>query len=107
MSLKAIRAKNLNLIRHMHGGHKHTVKLLGSLVSNECNLSNLALGKKPISDNLAESIEKKLSLPSGWMSRDNLLFTKQVSPIDYEIIKVISAFSEEAKSGLLNFIKEK
>lgn len=73
--LKAIRAFNLDLLRHLHGGHKRVAKMLEG-VANWKYLSDYATASKPISDYTARAIENRLQLPPHWLDRDNATVLK-------------------------------
>ena len=64
----------------------------------------MATGDMEISDHDARRIEKILSLPDGWMDRDNTLMFS-MSKVDFQIYSNLSSQSETAKEGLLNFLE--
>jgi hypothetical protein len=102
---KNLRAENLDFIRWMFGGHVYTAKLLQSAISNEALLSQLALGKKPISDSVARSVEHILELPTGWLDRDNIGHIKSINQIDFDITNYFKDLPCDSKDGLHKFLK--
>lgn len=96
------RSENLDLIRHLHGGHKPVARKLNS-IANENYLSQMATGGREITDHEAQQIEKALALPDGWMDRDHLAMF-DMSKVDYDIYSNLSAKPEAAKAGLLVFL---
>ena len=102
--MKPIRANNLDLIRWINGGHQCTAQILKKSISNECLLSDLALGKKMISDYVARNIEKDINLPEGWLDRDNISFINKLTKNDFELANILLSLSDEAKEGLQKFL---
>ncbi|MDP1682979.1 MAG: hypothetical protein Q8L39_14555 [Burkholderiales bacterium] len=101
--LTTIRSKNLDLIRWLNFGHKNTAKKLSSL-TNENYISKMATGDMAISDYDARQIEKILSLPDGWMDRDNIALLS-MSDVDFKINTRLSSQPQTAKDGLLIFLE--
>lgn len=98
-----IRAKNLDLIRWINGGQENTAAKLSD-VTNYNYISKMATGDMEISDNQARKIERIMSLPNGWMDRENLsmLLMKEA---DFKIYTRIKEKTETAKNGLLAFLE--
>jgi hypothetical protein len=100
---RTIRSINLDLIRWLNHGHTNTAKTLSSL-TNENYISKMATGDREISDNDARQIEKILSLPYGWMDRDNISMLS-MSEVDFKIYAHLNSQSQSAKNGLLAFLE--
>lgn len=100
---RTIRSRNLDLIRWLNHGHKNTAKKLSSL-TNENYISQMATGDMEISDHNARQIEKTLSLPDGWMDRDNVSILS-MSKVDFKIYSHLNSQSQIAKDGLLAFLE--
>lgn len=100
---RTIRSTNLDLIRWLNHGHKNTAKKLSSL-TNENYISQMATGDMEISEHDARRIEQILSLPDGWMDRDNIPMLS-MSKVDFKIYSHISSQSQTAKDGLLAFLE--
>ena len=96
------RSENLDLLRHLNGGHKPTARKLVS-VANENYISQMATGDREITDYEAKQIEIALALPDGWMDRDHLAMFG-MSKLDYNIHSTIRIRPEAAKHGLLEFL---
>lgn len=102
-----MRAKNLDLIRWMNYGHKSTAEKLKYAISNENYLSEMATGRRKITDDNARRIETELSLPKGWMDRDNISILKTLTDIDIDIIDGLTQCTNEQKQGLKSFLASK
>lgn len=99
---RTIRSRNLDLIRWLDCGHKHTVKKLDS-ITNANYLSKMATGEMEISDLKARSIEKAIDFPVGWMDRDNVALI-MTTAIDFELHRLLANYPEDAKAGLVKFL---
>lgn len=97
-----IRSTNLDLLRHLNYGHKNTAKKLAGL-TNENYISQMATGEREISDHDARSIEALLSLPAGWIDRDNIAMLNMGSA-DFELCTSLTRHSQHAKEALLMFL---
>lgn len=100
---RTIRSINLDLIRWLNYGHKNTTEKLSSL-TNKNYISQMATGDMEISDHDARIIEQLLSLPDGWMDRDNILMLS-MSKVDFNIYSYLITKSQSAKDGLLAFLE--
>ncbi|TNC80196.1 MAG: hypothetical protein C9356_14815 [Oleiphilus sp.] len=101
---RTIRSINLDLIRWLKGGQKPTAEKLAHVL-NANYVSKMATGDKPISDETAREIERSLSLPNGWLDRDNEQIIRMANP-DYELLVSIRDKSEAAKKSLARFIND-
>ena len=101
--LPAVRSNNLNLIRWLHNGHNNTAKILSSLINSNL-LSQIATNKKDMPDDLARRIEKELSLPNGWMDRDNKSAIL-MGHTDFNLYFKTKNLPPAAKNSLLNFLE--
>jgi len=100
---RTIRSTNLDLIRWLNHGHKNTAAKL-SAITNENYISKMATGDMAISDYDARQIEKTLSLPDGWMDRDNIALLS-MGKADFKIHCFLSNQPQTAKDGLLAFLE--
>lgn len=96
------RSANLDLLRHLNFGHKNTAKKLSSL-TNENYISQMVTGDREISDHDARSIERLLSLPTGWMDRDNLAMLR-LDRVDFDLCASLTRHSQPAKEALLTLL---
>lgn len=64
----------------------------------------MATGDMEISEYDARRIEQILSLPDGWMDRDNIPMLS-MSKVDFKIYSHLSSQSQTAKDGLLAFLE--
>jgi hypothetical protein len=99
---RTIRSRNLDLIRWLDYGHKHTAKKLDS-ITNTNYLSKMATGEMEISDRKARSIEKTLGFPVGWLDRDNVALV-MTTATDFELHRLLVDYPEDAKAGLVKFL---
>jgi hypothetical protein len=100
---RTIRSINLDLIRWMNFGHENTAKKLVSVITNAAYLSKMATGDMEISDRKARSIEKELSLPNGWMDRDNIAVLKTPAE-DMAVLASLAHLTPQAKTNLAKFL---
>lgn len=87
----------------MNFGHERTAKKLASVISNAAYLSKMATGDMEISDRKARSIEKELSLPIGWMDRDNVAVLR-TSAEDMAVLTSLSHLNPQVKLKLASFL---
>ena len=66
-----LRATNLDLLRWRSGTHERVAKKLAHL-TNSKYLSDMATGKRQVTDGEAREIERSFKLPERWLDRDNL-----------------------------------
>lgn len=95
-------ARNLDFLRWKHGTHEALSKQLEGVL-NWKELSDFALGQKPIPKYRANSIEERLSLPVGWLSRDNLSLV-DLSATEHELVTQVLAASPKVKVALAQLL---
>jgi len=93
---------NLDLIRWLNYGHKNTAKKL-SIVTNANYLSKMATGDMEIGDQEARTIEKTLTLPVGWLDRDNIAMLN-LSATEFELHQLVIHLPNESRVALLGFL---
>jgi hypothetical protein len=71
---------------------------------NKTEMSHIYWEKKPITDYLAQSIEKAFKLPSGWLSEDRE-FIFSASPGETAALRSLSALPTNLKTALLQLIE--
>lgn len=99
---RTTRSNNLDLIRWLNGGHEPTAKKMAH-ITNANYVSKMATGDMDISDPMAREIERAFSLPERWLDRENeniLVMSKE----DYELVSLLSGFSQDAKNSLIQFL---
>ena len=91
-----VRAININLLRHLQGGHKAFAKKLDGAV-NWSYLSKMCLGIMPIEDFVARQVEQRLDIAVGWLDRkmDTVL---SATNDDWLLISKIVALPAEPKT---------
>ena len=95
-------SNHLDFLRWKYGTHEALQKELHGILSwNE--LSEFSLGKKQIPPYQARAVEEKLSLPKGWLDRENLSLA-EVSNTEYELIRQIQSTTPDVKSALLQLL---
>ena len=94
---------NVDFLRWKYGTHKALASRLKAIV-NWKELSDYALGNAELGSGRAASIEMTLSLPSGWIQRDNISLT-ELSVEDYELVSSVLSSSPQVKSALLGLLK--
>lgn len=99
---RTTRSENLDLLRHLNGTHERAASKLSAL-TNPAYISQMATGEREITNYDARQIEKLLSLPEGWMDRDNHAMLG-MSKVDYEIYASVKGRPDAAKAGLLAFL---
>ena len=97
------RSTNLDLIRWLNAYHKTTAKKLAAVITNDNYLSQMANGERPIDDGIARKIEKTLTLPVGWMDRDNLALLK-MAPSEFDLYRMVARYPDETKLALASFL---
>lgn len=97
-----MRVANLRLLRYLHGSQNDLVSALAPKFS-AVTIKGMIGGYTMITDAVAEEIENKLNLPSGWLSRDNEGLI-QMSTLNYEIQEKISAMPPKEKERLKSLI---
>ena len=100
---RTVRSENLDLLRHIGGGHYPLAKRLNS-TTNAAYLSKMATGQKEISDYQARRIEELLELPRGWMDRNHEV-VHQMSLLLYEIWTSVSELPLEKQQALATLLR--
>ena len=100
---RTTRSNNLDLLRHIQGGHTPLAKRLKS-TTNSAYLSRMATGRRAISNTQAKQIEELLEPPKGWMDRKHAAM-HQMSPLQYDLWLEVASLSEERQQALLLLLK--
>ena len=64
------RTFNFALLRYLHGSHENLVEELRG-IANWKDVSDLALGRRRVSEYTARAVENRLKLPDRWLDRDH------------------------------------
>jgi hypothetical protein len=106
--MRDIPALNLDYLRWKYGTHEALSKKLEGVL-NWNDLSKYSLGDKPIPKSRARAIESRLSLPNGWLDRENISLTT-LTEDDYLLVTKLLLTSPKIKQSigsLLSAITEK
>lgn len=99
---RTTRSTNLDLIRWLNYGHEKTAEKLAGL-TNANYLSKMATGDMAIGDHEAREIERILTLPVGWMDRDNTAMLA-MTPTEFELYQLVKQYPDETKVALVGFL---
>lgn len=97
-------AKNIDLLRHLHGRHEDLVSKLNGVV-NWNQLSEFSRGKSLPTEFTLDQIELSLSLPQGWTRRDNLA-ALYLSVDEFASLKSILELEPSVRRALVALILE-
>lgn len=97
-------AKNIDLLRHLHGGHKELACRLKGVASWN-QVSEFALGKTLPSELILDQIESSLSLPQGWTRRDNIAALSLKSD-QFELLMNILRLDSSVRVALCGLVLE-
>ena len=92
------RSTSLHLARREFGSHKKVAEMLSSLTKSK--VSDWATGRNPISDHEAQSIERLLRKPSGWLDRDQRELLNMATN-DYDLFQALKNLSDDTKVACL------
>ena len=99
-----IRSQNLDLARYLRGGHEALCKKLSNF-TNAAYISQMATGQREISDHDMMRIEEILTLPKGWLDRNNLDLL-QIPPNTYQLHQRIAKLSRLQQEALANLLSD-
>lgn len=88
--LAATRKINFGLLRYLRGRHEKLVEEL-RYVANSNQVSDFAMGKRPISDNQARVIEERLKLSAGWLDRDHSAYLNASADTQQVLVLIAAA----------------
>jgi hypothetical protein len=100
--MSSLSSRNLDFLRWKYGTHEALQKELDGIL-NWNELSEYALGKKQMSPYRISTIEERLSLPKGWIERDNLSLL-EISETDFALFKKIKESKQGVKEALIQLI---